>query len=84
MLSLGQVHLDPQIVHNESLVTYDSPAIGPIREPRPAARFGAERSPDPVGAPRLGQHSTAVLAELGYDAEGIRDLLRAEVVWASD
>ncbi len=82
VLSLGQVHEDPQIVHNESLVTYDSPSIGLIREPRPAARFGAERSPDPAGAPLLGEHTVTLLAELGHDAASIEGLLRESVVWS--
>jgi crotonobetainyl-CoA:carnitine CoA-transferase CaiB-like acyl-CoA transferase len=81
VLALDEVHEDPQIVHNDSLVTYDSPSIGPVREPRPAARFGAVPSPDPVGAPKLGEHTAAVLGELGHDAEAIDALLAAGVVW---
>lgn len=74
VLALGDVPDDPQIVHNETLVTYDSPAIGTIREPRPAARFGAVLAPDPVGAPAYGAHTEAVLRELGRDDAAIEQL----------
>lgn len=81
VLELHEVHEDPQIVHNDSLVIYDSPSIGLVREPRPAARFGAGPAPDPVGAPRLGEHTTSVLEELGHDTESIDALISAGVVW---
>lgn len=62
---LDDVHTDPQIVHNGSLVERTSTSIGPIRDPRPAARFGAT-APDPAGsAPMLGEHTEEILAELG-------------------
>ena len=65
--SFDELHNDPQIVHNGSLIERVSTSIGELREPRPAARFGAVQ-PDPAGsAPNLGEHTTEVLAELGID-----------------
>ena len=81
VLPLDQVHEDPQIVHNDTLVTYDSASIGSIREPRPAARFGASAAPDPEPAPMLGEHTVSVLADLGRD-EAVRSLADRGVVWA--
>lgn len=80
VLELSDVADDPQIVHNDAMVTYDSPVIGVIREPRPAARFGAEAAPDPVGAPGHGAHTAEVLAELGHDASSIDALVDAGTV----
>ncbi len=79
VLSLDEVHLDPQVVHNRSLVEHDT-AIGRLREPRPAARFDGVQS-DPAGSvPRLGEHTDSVLAELGYDADAIAELRAAAVL----
>ncbi len=77
--SLDDVHEDPQIVHNRSLAERESRTIGPLRDPRPAARFGAEQ-PEPGGdAPALGEHTDEILAELGIDADA-RAGLRADRV----
>lgn len=80
VLALADVADDPQIVHNNTLVTYDSPTIGTIREPRPAARFGAVPAPDPVGAPAYGEHTEEVLRELGRDDAAIAALAADGVI----
>jgi crotonobetainyl-CoA:carnitine CoA-transferase CaiB-like acyl-CoA transferase len=61
-------------VANGTLVESAHPALGRIREPRPPARF--ERTPAAIRgpAPRLGEHSDAVLAELGRSAAEIAAL----------
>ena len=80
VLALEDVPRDPQVVHNDVLVTYDSPSIGSVTEPRPAARFGAVSPPDPVGAPGFAVHTAEVLGELGRDAAAIEQLVAAGVV----
>jgi crotonobetainyl-CoA:carnitine CoA-transferase CaiB-like acyl-CoA transferase len=66
---------DPQIAANALIVESEHPSVGRIRQPRPAARF--EKTPAELRslAPRLGEHTEAVLAELGL-SEGERTLLR--------
>jgi crotonobetainyl-CoA:carnitine CoA-transferase CaiB-like acyl-CoA transferase len=66
---------DPQIAANALIVESDHPSVGRVRQPRPAARF--EKTPAELRspAPRLGEHTEAVLAELGL-SEGERTLLR--------
>ena len=51
-----------------------------MREVRPATTFGDEEREIPAPAPRLGEHTDAILTELGYDATGIAELRRAEVL----
>jgi crotonobetainyl-CoA:carnitine CoA-transferase CaiB-like acyl-CoA transferase len=70
----------PQIRANELIVESAHPLAGPMREPRPAARF--ERTPAGIRrpAPALGEHTDALLAELGCDAEEIAALRRNRVV----
>lgn len=74
--SLDEVHLDPQVVHNGTLVEHERPWLGRVREPRPAARFSA--TPTSLGrhAPKLDEHTDEVLAELGHSPADI-DALRA-------
>jgi crotonobetainyl-CoA:carnitine CoA-transferase CaiB-like acyl-CoA transferase len=80
VLPLDRVHLDPQIVHNGTLVEHEHPHVGPMREPRPAARF--DRTPTDLGrhAPALDEHTDEILAELGYEAAAIADLRSRGVV----
>lgn len=56
---------DPQIAANHLIVESEHPTVGRMRQPRPAARF--EKTPAELRspAPRLGEHTEAVLAELG-------------------
>lgn len=62
---------DPQIAANHLIVESEHPTVGRMRQPRPAARF--EKTPAELRspAPRLGEHTEAVLAELGI-SEGER------------
>ena len=58
---------DPQVASNQLILETEHPNAGPVREPRPAARFREH----PVGgqrpAPMLGQHNDEILAELGIE-----------------
>ena len=67
----------PQVVANELVELRNHPEMGPYRQARPAARF--EGSPSRIAghAPRLGEHTREVLAELGLDGREI-DTLYAE------
>lgn len=71
---------DPQVRHNRSVVEYRDEEFGTIRHLNYPARF--EKSPANVEArsPKLGEHSDAVLAELGMDAKEIAEFREAGVV----
>jgi crotonobetainyl-CoA:carnitine CoA-transferase CaiB-like acyl-CoA transferase len=77
VLRRGEVMTDPQVVHNRLLEMLEQPGLGTVRQPRPAARF--EDTPAAIGgpAPRIGQHTDAILAELGLSADDIAALKRA-------
>jgi crotonobetainyl-CoA:carnitine CoA-transferase CaiB-like acyl-CoA transferase len=77
--SLEEVLDDPQLLHNGAIVELEHPVVGRMRQAAPAARF--DRTPARVGGPPPlhGEHTDAVLAELGY-SEAERASLRAEGV----
>jgi crotonobetainyl-CoA:carnitine CoA-transferase CaiB-like acyl-CoA transferase len=79
VLTRDQVIAHPQIAASGILLESDHPVAGRLRQTRTAARFAA---PTVIrhGAPRLGQHSAEVLAEIGLSAADITDLHRQGVV----
>jgi crotonobetainyl-CoA:carnitine CoA-transferase CaiB-like acyl-CoA transferase len=76
---LDELHLDPQVVARQVFVEREHPVAGPVREPRPPARFGGTPLELPDPAPMLGQHSAEILVELGLAAR-IEELRAAGVI----
>ncbi len=68
------VAADPHIQATGMLIESDHPVTGRVRHPRPAGHFlGSEAPLRP--APRQGEQSREILAELGYAQEEINALL---------
>ena len=80
VLSREEVIADAQVAANELIVESDHPQAGRMRQPRPAARF--ERTPAEIRspAPLLGEHTDAVLTELGISPAQLAALRAARVV----
>ena len=72
IISIVELPDDPQILHNEVFVVHEHPVAGRIREPRPAARFGATAAFAGSPAPTYGEHSNEIVAELGLDPVALR------------
>jgi crotonobetainyl-CoA:carnitine CoA-transferase CaiB-like acyl-CoA transferase len=70
--SIDDLPTDPQVVHNEIFVERQHPMAGTIREPRPAPRFSETPATVSSPAPRFGEHSDEIVAELGFDAAALR------------
>ena len=74
------------IIHNEQVVArgiiteFDQPTVGRVRQPKPAARFELNESAIGGPAPRIGEHSREVLAQLGYDERAIDKMVSDKAV----
>jgi len=77
--TLDEMLLDPQLLHNGSFFESEHPEAGRMREARPPARFSKTPQQPGALAPAHGEHTEAVLRELGYDAAALARL-RAEGV----
>jgi crotonobetainyl-CoA:carnitine CoA-transferase CaiB-like acyl-CoA transferase len=71
---------DPQVVASAIVVEAEHPQAGRLRQARPAARFSATPASIRLGGPALGEHTAAVLGELGYGAAEIETLTSREPV----
>lgn len=78
--SIDEVFADPQIAAREMAVSVDHATLGPVRVTGVPVKLsetpGSVRRPPPV----LGQHTAAVLSELGYDAAAIQALASSGAV----
>ncbi len=80
ILTREQLLADPQVAANELIVEGEHPIGGPMRQPRPAARFAETPAELRRYAPALGEHTGEVLAELGISAAEIAALRAAAVI----
>lgn len=71
---------DPQVIHNGTFVEYDHPTEGPVKTPGFPYRFSAAPCEILRGAPLVGQHTRAILKEIGYDDADVDDLLSEGVL----
>jgi crotonobetainyl-CoA:carnitine CoA-transferase CaiB-like acyl-CoA transferase len=80
ILSREELLTDPQIAANALIVESEHPHAGRMRQPRPAARFDGTPAELRSPAPLLGEHTDAVLTELGVSSGQLGTLREAGVV----
>ena len=71
---------DPAVQHHEMVRVYDHPELGRLRLMGYPLVFSHSRTRDTGRPPTLGEHTAAVLRELGYDDDAIADLQRRRVI----
>lgn len=82
VLSYDDLRTDPQVLHNESFVTYEHPTEGTVTTPGFPYRFS--RTPADVHrpAPLVGEHTDELLSELGVSPARRQALLDSGAVVA--
>jgi len=80
ILRRGEIINNEQVVARGIIAEIDQPAVGRIRQPKPAARFELHEAAIGGPAPRIGEHSRAVLQELGYDDRAIDKMASEKAV----
>jgi crotonobetainyl-CoA:carnitine CoA-transferase CaiB-like acyl-CoA transferase len=74
---------DPAVRHHEMIREYDHPEVGRLRLMGMPLVFSESPTRDPGRPPTLGEHTGAVLRDLGYDDGAIDDLRRRRVIGGS-
>ena len=80
VLSGEEAVADPQVIHNETLVEWQHPDAGTVRQPRPAARFSETPTDLNFSGAHRGQHNAEILGNLGYSSEQIETLQGSGVI----
>jgi len=80
VLRRSEVIANEQVLARELIAEFEHPDIGLVRQPKPAARF--DRTPAEIRgpAPRIGEHTAIILAELGLAAVEIEQFAAEKIV----
>jgi crotonobetainyl-CoA:carnitine CoA-transferase CaiB-like acyl-CoA transferase len=78
--TLDDVIADEQMAANGVFAEIDDPVLGRVRTVDTPLRIDGHPKVRPAPAPRLGEHTQSILAELGLSAQEIRSLAERRVV----
>lgn len=82
--SIAEMHADPQTRAREMVVQTQHPVAGAVETIGLPVKFSATPGGVQGPAPRLGQHTRAVLTEAGYTAEEVAALLASGAAIAAE
>ena len=75
VLSITEMHADPQTIAREMVTEVEHPKAGTVKTLGLPVKFSAAPGGVHNAAPLLGQHTSQVLREAGYDDEQINSLI---------
>jgi crotonobetainyl-CoA:carnitine CoA-transferase CaiB-like acyl-CoA transferase len=75
---------DPQIHHNQMIVTTQHVKLGPVKVTGVPIKFHGTPGRVSQAPPMLGQHTEDILTELGYGPDEIANLVRAAAVGTAE
>lgn len=77
----ADIFADPHMATRGDIVTVNDPVVGPVRQQAPFPRTVGTTVEAPTGAPRLGEHTRAVLGDLlGLSGTELDDLAAQGIV----
>jgi crotonobetainyl-CoA:carnitine CoA-transferase CaiB-like acyl-CoA transferase len=76
----GELFADPQVLHRELVVHAEDPELGPVPHIRTPVRMSSSAIKVRTVAPKLGEHTHAVLLALGYSDADVDKCRRARIV----
>jgi formyl-CoA transferase len=82
--SVAQAMDDPQTLAQDLVMELEHPAVGPMRVAGAPYHFNGEAIRARYAPPLLGQQSTEILRELGYDDDAINAMISSGAVQARD
>jgi formyl-CoA transferase/CoA:oxalate CoA-transferase len=80
ILTVAQVFSDPHVLHREMLQEVDHPTAGRIKQTGLPVKLSQTPGRIRSAPPTLGQHTDAILRDLGFDAAAIASLRKERVV----
>jgi crotonobetainyl-CoA:carnitine CoA-transferase CaiB-like acyl-CoA transferase len=79
--SIEEVIKDPQLLHRRMVIQTEHPTEGTIRQIGMPLKFSDDQEPvERIPAPLLGEHTRAVLGQLGYSEEEIKALKESRAI----
>lgn len=78
--TVGDVLNDPQVLENSYVVEFEHPSLGRVKIPGYPAHFSHDSAGSVSLGPRMGEHSSEVLHDLGYSEEEITQMKARGIV----
>jgi len=80
VVSRQEVFQDPQVLHNDIIISETHPTAGQIRTAKPPAKFSKTPTALTRHAPGKGEHTDEILRQLGFNSSEIDELRKHNIV----